>query len=143
VVPAPRDGDPRGIPRDRRRRARRGRSGLALRQAEARRALAPGEALELAEWLRKSDHAKAALAVSRRTLKEEPYSPEAARLELLAGLVLLEDLRLPTEAFQHLRTVLDRQPDAFTAANARRALEAIDEMQKFGHVGHLRTPRPW
>ena len=116
---------------------------FSLPESEARRALAPGEALALADWLRRSEHAKAALAVTRRSLREDPYSPEAARLELLAGLVLLEDLHLPTEAFQHLRTVLDRQPDAFTAANARRALEAIDEMQKFGHVGHLRTPRPW
>ncbi|MBU6282673.1 rhomboid family intramembrane serine protease [bacterium] len=116
---------------------------FSLPEAEARRALAPGEALELGEWLRKSDHAKAALAVLRRSIKQDPYSPDAARLELLAGLVLLEDLHLPTEAFQHLRTALDRQPDAFTASRARRALEAIDGMQKFGHVGHLRTPRPW
>ena len=115
---------------------------FSLPEAQARKALAPGEALELAGWLRTEGHAKAALSVARRSLKEEPYAPEAARLELLAGEVLLEDLELPTEAFQHLRTALDRQPDAWTAARARRALAAIDQMQKFAKVGELRTQRP-
>ena len=49
----------------------------------------------------------------------------------------------PVRAEKDRRLSLDRQPDAWTAARARRALAAIDQMQKFAKVGELRTQRPW
>lgn len=115
---------------------------FAMPDAEARRALGPSQAIQLATWLRSTGHAKAALAVAGRTLRTHPYGSEAARLHLIAGEVLLEDLGQPTEAFQHLRTVLDREPDPRTASEARAHLVEIDHLQK-RNVGHLQTPRPW
>jgi hypothetical protein len=114
---------------------------FALSPSEARRALAPEEAVDLATWLRSAGHSQAALTVARRALRDAG-GPTAATLHLIAGLVLLEDLDEPAQAFQHLRTVLDLSPDASTAEAARRALAAIDRMQK-RDVGRLHRPHPW
>jgi hypothetical protein len=114
---------------------------FALSSSEARRALAPEEAVELASWLRSAGHPQAALTVARRILRDAS-GKAAAELHLIAGLVLLEDLGEPAQAFQHLRTVLDLSPDARTADAARRALAAIDRLQK-RDIGRLHRPHPW
>ncbi len=115
---------------------------FALPAAATRGLLATDEAIALARWLRSAGHAEAALAVARRGLREPGSASDLAELHLLAGQVLLEDLREPAQAFQHLREVLDLAQDGAAASAARRALAAIDRLQKRS-VGKLHRPHPW
>ncbi|GIW40809.1 MAG: hypothetical protein KatS3mg076_1386 [Candidatus Binatia bacterium] len=103
---------------------------FALDPEKTRRALEPEEMLAFAEELRRAGHPRAALTLYRRLLRDYPRGPGLAEAHLGAGLVLLEDLGMPTPAYQHFLDALDRDPPPEVAAEARRALDRIAAMQK-------------
>lgn len=103
-----------------------------------RHALTPEESLMLADWLERNGHARAALTLYRRHLRDYPQGPGAAEAHVGAGLVQLNHLDQPTPAFQHFLDALDLDPSPDTAARARAGIEAITARQKF-QIGH---PRP-
>ncbi len=115
---------------------------FALAPQDARGALAPGEAVELAHWLRANGHADAALTLLRRVVRDEPRGPGLGELYAALGLVLLEDRGEPTAAYQYLLTALELGVSAGTEASVRRALVSIGELQKH-RVGRPRAPHPW
>jgi membrane associated rhomboid family serine protease len=110
---------------------------FALPTAAARGAIAPGEALELAGRLRAAGHSNAALALLQRTIQLSPRGAGLAELHAAAGVILLEDRRDATAAYQYLATALRLGPDAETSATIRRALAAIEAQQRM-HPGGRR-----
>jgi len=115
---------------------------FALPANETRGALSPEDAVELAGWLREQGQTDSALVVLRRTIRDVPDAPGLADVYALAGLILLEDRRDPTAAYQYLLTALELDPDSRTAAEVRRALARIEQMQP-RRLGQLHRPRSW
>ena len=111
-----------------------------LPAAAARGALAPDEAVVLATWLRRNGHSDAALALLRRVVRDTPRGEGLAEVYALAGLILLDDKREATAAYQYLLTALELGPEPETATAVRRELAAIEAQQK-RHVGRIRGPR--
>lgn len=109
---------------------------FSLPPAVTHRLLSPEDAMELAGWLRRNGRPEASLTVLRRHLRDYPRGPRRAEAHVAAGLVLLEDLREPTAAYQHLLDALDLDPDPELAAIARKGIAAIESLQK------LRVGRP-
>ncbi len=103
---------------------------FALGRGGASGALAPDDALRLADWLRRNGHAEAALTVVRRLLRDHPRDPRAAEAHLGAGYLLLEDLAEPTAAYQHFRDALDMDQDGDVGALARAGIAAVQAQQK-------------
>ena len=115
---------------------------FALPPSGAQDALDAAQAVELASWLRQNGHSDAALTLLRRALRAVPRGSGLAELHAAAGLLLLEDLREPTAAYQHLLTALELGPRPETEASVRRALHDIDALQK-RRVGRPHSSRPW
>jgi len=115
---------------------------FALSPPEARGALSPEEAVELAQWLRRQGRSNDALVVLRRTVRDVPSGPGLAEAHALAGLILLEDRRDPAAAYQYLLTALELDPDPGTAEEVRSALRRIDGLQA-RNVGRLYRPHSW
>jgi membrane associated rhomboid family serine protease len=113
---------------------------FALPAFSARGALSAEQAVELGTWLRESGHAEAALILLRQVLREAPRGPGLAEAHALAGDILLEDLRQPTAAYQHLVAALELGPRPETVAAVRQDLAAIESLQK-RRVGRLHSPR--
>ncbi len=111
--------------------ARRASAYFALPAEQSRRALRPGDSLDLAGWLAAHGHADAALLVYRRHLRDYPSDPTAAAAHVGAGLVQFEQLGQVAPAYQHFLDALDLDPDAETAARARAALSQIAALQKY------------
>ena len=109
---------------------------FSLPSAATERLLGPDDAMELAGWLRRSGRSAASLTVLRRHLRDYPHGPRRAEAHVAAGLVLLEDMREPTAAYQHLLDALDLDPEPELAAMARKGIAAIETLQK------LRVGRP-
>lgn len=114
----------------------------ALPPNETRGALSPEDAVALARWLRERGQTDAALVVLRRTIRDVHDAPGLAEVYALAGLILLEDRRDPTAAYQYLLTALELDPDSRTAAEVRRALARVEQMQP-KRLGQLHRPRSW
>jgi rhomboid family protein len=112
---------------------------FALPADATRGALSPEEAVSLASWLRDQGHSDAALVILRRIVRDTPRAPGLGDVYALAGLILLNDRREPTAAYQYLLTALDLHPRPETAALVRQGLAAIEELQK-RRVGQLRRP---
>jgi membrane associated rhomboid family serine protease len=112
---------------------------FALPPGEARGALSPDEAVDLATWLREQGHPEPALVLLRRVVRDVPRGAGLAEAYALAGVILLEDRREPTAAYQYLLAALDLAPRPETAALVRRELAAIEALQK-RRVGQLRRP---
>ena len=112
---------------------------FALPVAAARGAVSADEAVALASWLRAEGQTDAALVLLRRVVKDVPRGPGLAEAYALAGMILLEDRREPTAAYQYLLTALELQPRPETAAVVRQELAAIEALQK-RRVGRLRRP---
>ena len=110
---------------------------FALPAAAARGALSADEAVRLASWLRGQGHSDAALNLLRRVVRDVPRGPGLAEVYALAGLILLEDHREPTAAYQYLLSALELGPRPETAARVRQELAAIEALQK-RRVGQLR-----
>ena len=83
---------------------------FALPPSGAQGALDAAQAVELASWLRQNGHSDAALTLLRRAVRTTPRGSGLAELHAAAGLLLLEDLREPTAAYQHLLTALELGP---------------------------------
>jgi membrane associated rhomboid family serine protease len=115
---------------------------FALPAASARGALSPEEAVSLAGWLRGNGHSDAALVLLRRVVRDTPRGKGLAEVYALAGFILLDDKREATAAYQYLLTALELGPDRETAAEIRRELAAIEDLQK-RHVGRLHRPPSW
>jgi len=115
---------------------------FALPPHDARGALSPGEALELASWLRRGGHSDAALVLLRRVIRDVPRGEGLAELYALAGTILLEDRLEPAAAYQYLLTALELGLPQETAAAVRRELLTIAELQK-RQVGRLHAPPRW
>jgi membrane associated rhomboid family serine protease len=103
---------------------------LGLDPHSSRGVLEPDESLQLADWLAQQGHARAALAVYLRHLRDYPNGPGAAEAQLGAGLVQLEQLDDPTAAYQHFLDSIDLNPSPQVAAQARAALARIAARQK-------------
>jgi membrane associated rhomboid family serine protease len=110
---------------------------FALATPAARGVLSAEQAVPLASWLREQGHAEAALVLLRRVVRDVPRGPGLAEAYALAGMILLDDRREPTAAYQYLLTALELQPRPETAAVVRQELAAIEALQK-RRVGHLR-----
>lgn len=112
---------------------------FALPAPATRGALSADEAVALASWLRQGGHSDAALTLLRRAVRDIPRGQGLAEVYALAGMILLDDLREPTAAYQYLLTALELGPGPETEAAVRRELAAIDTLQK-RRVGRLRSP---
>jgi membrane associated rhomboid family serine protease len=112
---------------------------FALPAPAARGALSAEQAVPLASWLREQGHADAALVLLRRVVRDLPRGPGLAEAYALAGMILLDDRREPTAAYQYLLTALEMGPRPETAAAVRQELAAIEALQK-RRVGQLRRP---
>jgi Rhomboid family len=117
------------------------RSWFALPAPLARGALSADEAVRLASWLRQGGHSDAALQLLRRVVRDVPGGEGLAEVYALAGMILLDDRREPTAAYQYLLTALEMGPRPETAAAVRQELAAIESLQK-RRVGQLRR-RGW
>jgi membrane associated rhomboid family serine protease len=115
---------------------------FSLPPGVVRGALHPREAVELASWLRRNGHSEAALTLLRRVVRDSPRGEGLAEVYAATGLLLLQDLREPTAAYQYLLTALELGPGPDTEAVVRRALQDIDALQK-RRVGRPHSPRPW
>lgn len=104
---------------------------FALPPEEGRRLLSPDDSLRLADWLRRKGHARAALAVYRRHIRDYPTGRGAAEANLGAGLIQLDAFDQPTAAYQYFLDALDRDPPPEIAARVRDALDSIARRQKF------------
>jgi membrane associated rhomboid family serine protease len=115
---------------------------FALPTAVTRGALSPSEAIELAVFLRGQNHAEAALAVLRRTIRDFSRGAELGEAHALAGEILLKDLGQPTAAYQYLLTALEIGASPETEAAVRQMLAEIDTRQKRAY-GRLHSPPGW
>lgn len=89
------------------------------------------ESLALGGWLAHNGHAKAALNVYQRQLRDHPVGPGAAEAHVGAGLVQLRSFGQAAAAYQHLVEALDLDPSPDTERVAREALSVIASRQKF------------
>ena len=115
---------------------------FALPPGAAQGALDADQAVELASWLRNNGHSEAALTLLRRVVRDVPRGSRLADVYAATGLLLLEDRREPTAAYQYLLTALELGPRPETEAAVRRALQEIDVLQK-RRVGRPHSPRRW
>jgi membrane associated rhomboid family serine protease len=115
---------------------------FALPPHQARGAVSPGEAVEIASLLRRSGHPDAALQLLRRVVRDVPRGEELGEAYALAGTILLEEFRQPAAAYQYLLTALDLGLRPETTASVRRELGLIEELQK-RQVGRLHAPPRW
>jgi membrane associated rhomboid family serine protease len=104
---------------------------FTLRPEVTRGLLPPRDALKFAGWLAVTGHQEAACVVYRRLLRDHPAGPEAAEAHLALGEILLQRLRQPTAAYQHLLDALDLEPDSDIARRARQLLAEIALLQKY------------
>ena len=104
---------------------------FAMPSHEAAQALDPRQSLALGQWLADNGHGQAAVTVFQRHIKHHPRGPGLADAHLGAGLALLRHLDQPAMAYQHFLDVLQHDPSAQTATEARAGLAAIAGRQKF------------
>jgi len=105
-----------------------------------RRLLSPEHSLALANWLHRHGHARAALTMYRRHLRDYPADPSAADAHFGAGAIQLEAFDQPAAAYQHFLDALELEPSPETAARVRAALDEIAARQKLP-MRRLQTPR--
>ncbi|HEX9724329.1 MAG TPA: rhomboid family intramembrane serine protease, partial [Vicinamibacteria bacterium] len=104
-----------------------------------RHVLSPDDSIALGNWLARNGHAKAALTVYQRHLRDHPAGRGAAEAHAYAGLLQLHVFREPTAAYQHLVDALGLKPSSDIEALVRDGLAEIGRMQKFQVRG--REPR--
>jgi len=96
-----------------------------------RRLLSPDDSIALGNWLARNGHAKGALVVYQRHLRDYPAGRGAAEAHAYAGLLELHTLREPTAAYQHFVDALDLKPSPEIEALVREGLSEIASLQKF------------
>lgn len=104
---------------------------FALRSEATQGLLKPRDALAFAAWLAVGGHPEAACVVYRRLLRDHPSSPETAEAHLALGEILLQRLRQPAAAYQHLLDALDLEPGPEITHRANQLLEEIAALQKY------------
>ena len=102
----------------------------------ARRLIEPDVSVELGNWLANHGHARAALTVFQRQLRDFPGGLSAAEAHANAGLLQLHAFDEPTAAYQHLVEALDYAPSRALETTIREALAEIAAQQKF-QVGRV------
>jgi rhomboid family protein len=93
--------------------------------------LAPHESIALGNWLARNGHARPALTLYQRHLRDYPKGPGAAEAHAYAGLIQLHAFKEPTAAYQHLVEALDYDPPPELESLIRNGLAQIAEHQKF------------
>jgi membrane associated rhomboid family serine protease len=109
---------------------------MAMRPAECARDLEPEEILSLGRTLEAEHHPRAALTVYQRLLGEHPHRPTRAAARVGAARVLINELRMPAEAYQQLVLALEMDPPTEVATEARALILRIRQFA--GSV-----PRQW
>ena len=93
--------------------------------------LEPDDSIALGNWLAQNGHARAALTVYQRHLRDYPAGQGAAEAHAYAGLLQLHAFREPTAAYQHLMDALDLKPSPDVESLIREGLSEIASVQKF------------
>ena len=93
--------------------------------------LEPDDSIALGNWLARNGHAKAALTIYQRHLRDYPAGKGAAEAHAYAGLLQLHAFREPTAAYQHLMDALDLKPSPDIESLTRESLNEIAAAQKF------------
>ena len=115
---------------------------VQLSSAETRRLLSERHSLRLGTWMADRRHPHAALALFQQHIRDHPVSSTAAEAHLAAGLLQLRTFGEPDAASRHLLEALALDPDAETAAEARRGLAEVAALEGF-QLNRLRpTPDP-
>jgi membrane associated rhomboid family serine protease len=109
---------------------------MSMKPSECARDLKSEEVLSLGRILESERHPRAALAVYQRLLGEHPHRPTRAAARVGAARVLLDELRMPAEAYQQLVLALEMDPPAEIAIEARQLILRIRQLA--GSV-----PRRW
>ena len=104
---------------------------FALPAGGTRRLLSERHSLVLGRWMAAKGHARAALVLFQRHLRDYPVGPGAADAHVGAGLLQLRAFSQPTAAYQHLVEALGLDPSPRTEALAREGLAQIAALQKF------------
>ena len=104
---------------------------FALPAVETRRLLSERHSLVFGRWMAAKGHARAALVLFQRHLRDYPVGPGAADAHVGAGLLQLRAFSQPTAAYQHLVEALGLDPSPKTEALARQGLAQIAALQKF------------
>jgi membrane associated rhomboid family serine protease len=104
---------------------------FALPTDETRRLLSERHSLLLGDWMAAKGHARAALVLFQRHLRDYPVGPGAADAHVGAGLLQLRAFSQPTAAYQHLVEALGLDPSPKTEALAQQGLAQIAALQKF------------
>ena len=99
--------------------------------SRSRGLLSAESSLALGDWLGSHGHARAALTVFQRHLRDHPTGPGLAEAHAAAGLLQLRAFGEPTAAYQHLVEALDYDPPRALEAKVRQALSEIAGAQKF------------
>ena len=100
-------------------------------RSRSRGLLSPESSLALGNWLGGHGHARAALTVFQRHLRDHPTGPGLAEAHAAAGLLQLHAFGEPTAAYQHLVESLDYEPPRALEARVRQALAEIAAVQKY------------
>ena len=104
---------------------------FALPVDQTRRLLNEHHSLLLGNWMAAKGHARAALVLFQRHLRDYPVGHAAADAHVGAGLLQLRAFSQPTAAYQHLVEALGLEPSPKTEALARQGLAQIAALQKF------------
>jgi rhomboid family protein len=104
---------------------------FGLSSEATRGLLAPDESIALGNWLARSGHARPALTLYQRHLRDYPKGPGAAEAHAYAGLIQLHAFKEHTAAYQHLVEALDYDPPPELESLIRNGLAQIAEHQKF------------
>ena len=97
--------------------------------------LEPDDSIALGNWLAQNGHARAALTVYQRHLRDYPAGQGAAEAHAYCGLLQLHAFREPTAAYQHLMDALDLKPSPEVELLIREGLSEIASVQKFRAFG--------
>jgi hypothetical protein len=96
--------------------------------AATRTGLGPGEKVRLGNALEQNGHPHAALAAYQRAVADHPRDAGRIAAHLGAARVLMDDLRNPTAAYQHLYSALEAEPGAEQEREARALLERLSRL---------------
>ena len=97
---------------------------------DKRKNILGSDRLQIGYQLLKEGHYAEAVSVFRHYIGDYHNGPDLDKAYLGAGVALYQGLGQLTSAYQYFLAVLDVDPDPETAAQARRYIAAIDDMQK-------------
>ena len=98
--------------------------------ASARREVSGADRIRIGYYLLEQGRYREALTCFRQYIADHPAGPLLDRALLGAGRALYQGMGQLTAAYQYFLAVLDLDPDPEAAAEARRYLAAIEQLQK-------------